>query len=317
MRKRLIFAFVLALCAALLCVGAWAAGETPSTAGDTCAISNAEALKNFRDEVNSGSNFEGKTVVLANDIDLGGSEDNPWTPIGYSDGSDVSLEFAGTFDGQGHTISGLYINSEATYAGLFGVVGEDGTVTNLTVKGDVTNKGKFTGGVIGYNLGAVENCAFTGTVNGGGGTGDSAGYEHGNYTGGVAGINYGTITNCRNSGAVTGNDSGTNTHSYTGGVAGENSGIVADCCNTGAVTGIGDGTRYTYAGGVAGGNCNDSPEPVATITNCYNTGNVTGTGSSSRTSPSRYSVSSTLPAGSSRKGVSWWGIKGPMPTISG
>ena len=318
MRKRLIFAFVLALCAALLCVGAWAAGETPST---TCAISNAEELKKFRDDVNNGDSFEGKTVVLTQDIDLEDSENNQWTPIGYSNGSDVLREFAGTFDGGGHTVSGLYINSEATYAGLFGVVGEDGTVKNLTVAGDITNKGKFTGGVIGYNLGAVENCAFTGKVNGGGGTGDSAGYEHGNYTGGVAGINYGTITNCRNSGAVTGNDSGTNTHSYTGGVAGENIGAVEDCCNTGAVTGSGSGSSYfTYAGGVAGdnmydgdgsdsgtitncrnsgtvignggrsrtggvagGNCNDSPEPVATITNCYNTGNVTGTGSSSRT----------------------------------
>ncbi len=308
MKKKLSFVLVLALCAALLCISAWAAGETPSTADDTISINSAEELENFRDAVNSGNSFEGKTVVLGDNIDLNNEQ---WTPIGsYSD-----KPFSGIFDGGGHTISGLHVSGEYGYAGLFGVVGEDGTVKNLTVKGDITNKGKFTGGVIGYNLGTVENCAFTGTVNGGGEPNGPAGTEVGNYTGGVAGINYGTIKNCRNDGDVTGNDKGTGAQSHTGGVVGENSNIVADCCNTGAVTGIGDDSyyKYTYAGGVAGynihydegsgsgtiTNCRNSgavksegyyvraggvagystsgPEKIATITNCYNTGTVTST----------------------------------------
>ena len=125
MKKNLSFVLVLALCAALLCISAWAAGETAPTADDTYTISNAEELKEFRDDVNNGDSFAGKTVVLTNDIDLDGSDDNQWTPIS---------PFYGTFDGQGNTISGLYINQpDATYFGLF--AHNYGTIKNLGVVG--------------------------------------------------------------------------------------------------------------------------------------------------------------------------------------
>ena len=91
MKKYLGFILILALCVSLLSVGAWAAGETAPTAEDTISINSAEDLKNFRDAVNSGNNFEGKTVVLGDNIDLEGSEDNQWTPIGNGDAA-----FAGT-----------------------------------------------------------------------------------------------------------------------------------------------------------------------------------------------------------------------------
>lgn len=79
--------------------------------------------------------------MLTADIDL---ENQAWTPIGLNSEN----AYTGTFDGDGYTIEGLYIDSEETYAGLFGVVGEGGTVKELTVDGSVANKGKFTGGVV-------------------------------------------------------------------------------------------------------------------------------------------------------------------------
>ena len=246
-------------------------------------ISTAEELAAFRDTVNSG--YTDAHAVLTANIDLSevcGKETGSWAPIG----PDKDNTYTGTFDGGGHTIKGLYVDSEATYAGLFGVVGEGGTVKNLTVDGDVTNQGKFTGGVIGYNRGAVENCSFIGTVNGGGG--GSSGIvteieDGGNYTGGVAGENFGTVADCCNTGAVEGiGDS--SKHTYAGGVAGYNayyddgsgSGTITNCRNRGAVEGEG---YFVRTGGVAGGNAtNSTAEFVATITNCYNTGTVSNSG---------------------------------------
>ena len=113
------------------------------TADAPYQIGTAEELAAFRDKVNGsdgGNAYLTACAVLTADIDL---ENQAWTPIGSE-----SNQYTGTFDGGGHTISGLYINSEETYAGLFGVVGEGGTVKELTVDGSVANKGKFTGGVV-------------------------------------------------------------------------------------------------------------------------------------------------------------------------
>ena len=146
------------------------AGGT-GTVADPYRISNGAELAYLAQLVNDGNDFSTKTVTLTNNIDL---NNKAWTPIGNSDSV-----FAGTFDGNGHTISGLYINITGSYSpakkgrlyqGLFGCV-EDGTVRNLIVTGSVTIGNEksvnvsYIGGIVGINDGGdVQNCGFYGTV---------------------------------------------------------------------------------------------------------------------------------------------------------
>ena len=257
------------------------AGGT-GTADDPYQIATAEELWAFAEKVNGGETDA--SAVLTAEIDLNpgftfkedgsysgpdGEEPHQWTPIGNSIGN----SYRGTFNGAGHTISGLYINnSTADYRGLFGYVGSEGTVQNLTVSGDI-NGNRSVGGVVGYNGGTVENCHNIGEVSGnryvGGVVGENGGsvtncYNTGtitgtdDYAGGVVGYNdRGRVENCYNTGKVSGN-------SYVGGVVGSNRGTVENCYNTGTVTGTDD-----YVGGVVGYNS-------GSVTNCYNTGDVSG-----------------------------------------
>lgn len=200
-------------------------------------ISTKAELKAFRDSVNSGNTYEGKTITLTADIDLEGNESSQWTPIGTS-----SNAFKGTFEGGGHTITGLYINSTRNDQGLFGWVESGGTVKNLGVGGTVTG-GFYVGGVVGSNRGTVTGCYNACTVTG-----------TGNVVGGVVGSNDGTVTNCYNTGAVTGG-------TYVGGVAGGNyTARTTNCYNTGTVSGTGNQTYIrTLVGENYGG----------TVSNCY------------------------------------------------
>ena len=215
-------------------------------------ISTADELRLFASMVNNGN--PGISAKLTADIELNNTTGwenwnesteglNSWTPIGSG-----SQPFAGTLDGDGHSVSGIYINSTEIYQGLVGYLGSGGTLQNLGVKTSYIKGGNRVGGLCGRNyLGTVTNCYNTGNVAGS------------SRVGGLCGWNDGTVTNCYNTGNVTGNNY------YVGGVCGYNSGgTVSNCYNTGKVTG-GD-----YAGGVCGWN---SGGPV---TNCYNTGNVTG-----------------------------------------
>lgn len=134
-----------------------------------------------------------------------------WTPIGKS-----SKQYTGTFDGRGHTISGLYFNNQETdYVGLFGYVGSGGKISNVGVVDSYFNGKNYVGGVCGDNdNGTIENCYNTGAVNGSG------------FVGGVCGKNDngGTITNCYNTGNVSG------TGDYVGSVCGQNdNGTIANC----------------------------------------------------------------------------------------
>ncbi len=202
-------------------------------------ITNLAALEALRDSVNAGNDYSDVTVVLAADIDLGGSEEHQWTPIGSAD-----APFAGTFDGGGHEISGLYINqSKRGDQGLFGF--NTGTIQNLGVAGVVTG-GIDVGGIAGENsYGTIKNCYNTCTI-----TGETS-------VGGITGSSTGKIICCYNTGAVTGEP-------YIGGIAGANLNIVTDCYNTGAVTGIG------CVGGITGYNI------PGEMTNCYNIGTISG-----------------------------------------
>ena len=203
-------------------------------------IETYSQLRDFASIVNNNLNTSA-CAKLMNNIDASSSvQANDWTPIG-----NIEIRYTGTFDGDGHIITGLYYkNPSADDAGLFGYVGDGGTVKNTGLEGgSITGLG-FVGGVVGDNSGTVTNCYNTGSVSG-------------SYAGGVVGENSGTVTNCYNTGDVSGNH-------YVGGVVGYNfRGTVTNCYNTGDVSG------NLYVGGVVGKN-------YSTVTNCYNTGDVSG-----------------------------------------
>ena len=259
MKKLLVLVFAMALCLGVLCVGASAAdGGTPEkpdgdgTAENPYQIGSAAELYWFAKTVNEGD-YDAH-AVLTDDITinengtLNGTPTYTWTPIG-----DYINAYTGTFDGQNHTISGLYYNGSGDYAGLFGRVDSGGRVQNVNVVDSyISNSFSYgcAGGVCGWNIGTITNCSFDGTV---------TGSVTGTYVGGVCGYNSGMITNCSNTGSVTGTGTG-----YTGGLCGGNDGTITNCYNTGSVNG-------SNAGGLCGGN-------DGTITNCYNTGTITDTG---------------------------------------
>ncbi len=273
---------------------------------DTFTITTANQLKYFASLVNgevSGKDaisFEGKTIVLGNDIDLEGNNLNEWKPIG----NETNM-FKGTFNGNGKKISGLYINSTKSELGLFGFVAAEGKIQNLEVSGTVKgndligglvgyNMGKisncynagtvtgndYVGGLVGANIGEISNCYNTGTVTGNDYVGGLIGYnnekkisdcynsgmiEGNNYVGGLIGINTGEISNCYNMGTVTGHFNEINAAAGIGGLIGANLGEISNCYNAGNVNG------KTYVGGLVG------TFQSGSASNCYNTGNVTGT----------------------------------------
>ena len=233
-------------------------------------IFTADQLENFRDLVNGANGQTADTdahAKLMNDIDLkdvcGLALDDgqpvSWIPIGND-----AHQYTGTFNGNGHKIENLYINttdSGAYNQGLFGYLGTSGdnkgTVQNLSVSGTVNSSGDYVGGVVGYNNGGtVTGCIFSGS-------GSVSGSDR---VGGVVGENSGSVTNCTNTntGTVTGTDD------YVGGVVGSNNnGSVTNSYNTGAVSG-GEGV-----GGVVGYNA-VPPLGASSVTNCYNIGDVSG-----------------------------------------
>ena len=234
------------------------------TTADPYIIATAADLYEFAIKVNEGDNTA--CAVLTADITL--LIDTNWTPIGND-----SNQYKGTFDGDGHTITGLKVDIQSDniiYAGLFGCLGAGGTIKNVSLEDSkITCSGNrvYAGGVCGWNYGTIENCYNTGDVSG---TGTSSyGYV---YAGGMCGWNYGTIENCYNTGDVSGTSS--YGYVYAGGVCSWNYGTIENCYNTGDVSGTGTSSYgYVYAGGVCGWN-------TGTIQNCYNTGEVNGASTS-------------------------------------
>lgn len=240
-------------------------------------VTSAEGLKNIAKLVNEQWNL-GINITLTADIDL---SDIDWTPIGI----DYNHQYKGTFNGGGHTITGLTVTTSDQYAGLFGYIGSGGTVKDVTLEGvqiATTHSVGDAGGVAGYSYGNIENCSVSGSVSvsgmnsfAGGVVGyqsggfltecsSSATVNAGNKAGGVAGAtNSGAIlTACYATGSVTlvsNNDIGTY---FAGGVVGSNGGSCIQACYAwGSVTGSGSGT--IYVGGVTGTN------DVGTLTACY------------------------------------------------
>ncbi len=226
-------------------------GYTVSADGQTYTALTADGLKNIAKLVNE----EGKTdidITLDTDLDLTGE----WTPIG----TDNSNSYKGTFDGKDKTITGLAVTGSNKYAGLFGYIGEGGTVKDVTleeVQIATTDSYGYAGGVAGYSYdGKIENCSVSGSVSGT------------MFAGGVVGYQYGgSITECNSSATVKGVN-------YAGGMAGStnNSASLTGCYATGSVSVANNITTDAFAGGVVGYNGG------GTLTACYATGSVSGSG---------------------------------------
>ena len=213
-------------------------------------VYNADGLLNVAKLVNGGKTDI--NITLDKNIDLTGKD---WTPIGTS----FDNSYTGTFDGGGHTITGLTITTKDQFVGLFGYLNRAGTVKNVVMEGiQITSNHMFgnTGGVAGFSWGTIENCSVSGSVSGT------------KCVGGVVGAQKaGSITGCSSSATVKGTVD-------VGGVAGEKWGSMTACYATGNVTLEIDSPKNLSGGGLVGFNGGSS------VLACYATGNVTSTGSS-------------------------------------
>ena len=213
-------------------------------------VTSADGLMHVADLVNGGKTDI--NITLDKNIDLTGKG---WTPIGTS----FDNSYKGTFDGGGHTITGLAVTTNDQFVGLFGYLNRAGTVKNVVMEGIqiTSNHGSSqAGGVVGFSRGTIENCSVSGSVSGT------------DCVGGVVGSQKaGSIIGCCTSATVKG------TH-YVGGVAGEKWGTMTACYATGNVTLEIASQKNLYGGGVVGFNGGSR------VLACYATGNVTSTGSS-------------------------------------
>ena len=219
----------------------------------TYTVTSADGLMNVAELVNGGKSDI--NITLDTDIDLTGKD---WTPIG----TDYDNSYKGTFDGGGHTITGLTFTTNDKYAGLFGWLNKAGTVKNVVMEDvQITNNrswSAFAGGVAGYSWGTIENCSVSGSVSGT------------VYVGGVVGAQIdGSITGCSSSATVKGMVD-------VGGVAGQtnSSATLTACYAMGNVIIEIDPVKNISGGGLVGLNGGNG------VLACYATGNVTSTGSS-------------------------------------
>ena len=245
-------------------IGSWADGGGESGAAEdlgyiydsntnTYTVYNADGLMNVAELVNGGKTDI--NITLDKNIDLTGKG---WTPIGI----DYDNSYEGTFDGGGHTITGLTFTTNDKYAGLFGRLSRAGTVKNVVMEGvQITSNqiyGGSIGGVAGDSWGTIENCSVSGSVSGT------------VYVGGVVGAQIGgSITGCSSSATVKGTLD-------VGGVAGQtnSSATLTACYATGNVIIEIDPKKNIAGGSLVGMNAGIS------LLACYATGNVTSTGSS-------------------------------------
>ena len=245
-------------------IGSWVDGGGESGAAEdlgyiydsntnTYTVYNADGLMNVAELVNGGKTDI--NITLDKNIDLTGKD---WTPIG----TDYDNSYKGTFDGGGHTITGLTFTTNDEYAGLFGWLNRAGTVKNVVMEGvQITSNqiyGGSIGGVVGYSWGTIENCSVSGSVSGT------------VYVGGVVGAQIGgSITGCSSSATVKGTVD-------VGGVAGQtnSSATLTACYATGNVIIEMAPKKNIAGGGLVGMNAGSS------LLACYATGNVTSTGSS-------------------------------------
>lgn len=258
--------------------------------GDTLLIHTPEDLAALAEQCSLDSWSRGKTVRLEADLDLSGTD---FTPI---------PTFGGTFEGNGHTISGLSLTQPGSVRGLFRYLQPDGIIRDLTVAGTISPSGSKStvGGIVGQNLGLITGCTFRGVVCGTNNVGGIVGLNEGqgrlidcvfsgsvtgeHYIGGIAGQNLGSLVQCRNQGSVNATDveSGSGLESLDlddlnstenlpsstdiGGVTGFSAGIVQSCRNTGTV-------GYPHVGYNVGGVVG---RQAGYLDGCINSGSVYG-----------------------------------------
>ena len=212
-------------------------------------VTSADGLMSVAELVNGGKTDI--NITLGTNIDLTGKD---WMPIGTSN------LYSGTFDGGGHTITGLTFTTNDEYAGLFGWLNKAGTVKNVVMEGvQITSNhmSGYIGGVVGLSWGTIENCSVSGSVSGT------------IFVGGVVGAQVGgSITGCSSSATVKGT-------ADVGGVAGTTNlgATMTACYATGNVTVEIDPRKDIFGGGLLGFNGGSS------LLACYAIGNVTSTGS--------------------------------------
>jgi len=242
-RKLLALVLTVCLCASLTAGLSVFAGAEESV----IEVNSAKQLQNIADEVNGGDNYSGKTILLKDNITI-----SNWTPIGCMVEKNMR-KFAGTFDGQGHTVTITY-QSTSNFAGLIG--GLSGTVKNVVVAGNVSG-GESTGGVVGraYSGAVIQNCSNIAEISGTKNVGGIAGYLESGCT----------ISNCFNTGTVESKNNG-----YVGGIAGTCCSNISGCINQGEVK---DSANNGYIGGLAG----SSGGYNVSLTGCYNKGSISST----------------------------------------
>lgn len=212
-------------------------------------IRTVEELVVFRDKVNSGLTYEGKTIKIVNDLDLSSicgnnidGQEVSWVSIGNNENT-----FRGTFDGQNNKIENIYINAKQGHNGLFG--DNSGIIQNINVYGSITNTaiyGNYTAGIVALNSGTVRRCINNAKIISSG------------QTGGIVAVNDGNIIQCANRNDVyasNGNNAG---------IAGINRGEIKECYNTGTIS-----SPQNCVGGITASGAN-------MIYNCYNRGEISG-----------------------------------------
>ena len=270
--------------------------EGAGTAEDPYLIKNEVDLAQFAMIVGGNSGYvlnPNACAELTANIDLRVS----WQPIGTCDAhKEEPITFTGTFDGNGHTISGNIDNmgdnyQESTDVGLFACLGSGGTVKNLKFTGSVRGVGRATniGGIVGENIGIVTNCTFSGSVKGNDNVGGIVGqndiggsvtdctFSSGDLSvslsgniGGVVGQNNSSVTGCTNNVGFSISGSGNN----IGGVVGNNSCTVENCSNSGGFSVPPPTLPSPVSGGNIGGVVGQNSGADARITSCYNTGDL-------------------------------------------
>lgn len=265
------------------------------TKEDPYIITSGGQLAYLANLINDGNSYYAAChYKLGSDILLNNTEDfdswaekapeNEWTPIGYSAEEDSHSYFTGTFDGDDHSIYGMYISEESDYAGLFGVV-RNGLIKNLCISGAYVEGGSYVGGIAGYfsadtteNAG-FEYCSFSGVVK-----------SKGNNAGGITG--------------------------YFRADGDGNTPVISDCCVFGSVK-----AENGYAGGITG--VSEAATGNTKIINCFNAGNVSasknagGITGNSRCADGNSTTEGSYNAGKVTSAENAGGISGYISCVSG
>lgn len=239
------------------------------TESDPFIVKTPSQLAYLSKTVAEGNDYLGSFIKLESDLILNTVNESTWpeSPVEWLPIGNPNTHFQGSFDGNGHRISGMFIDSAGDCLGLFGVIGDKGTVSSVCIALSLTTGNAKVGSIAGENNGMIINChnidqSVRGNSEIGGITGKNNGtvancsnrcwVGRNNNSGGIAGINCGTVENCYNTGTVDGG------YLVAGGIAGENRGTLRNCYNVGYIV-----SEYGQSGSIAGTTAGGTAE------NCY------------------------------------------------